>query len=84
MVKQFKINFSEKETDLYNHISKKTSKSAYIKDLIRIDMEREQNYINGVFESRVQVSDTSPKVKEGKSNQDNNNEYIFSLEDLGI
>lgn len=83
MVKQFKINFSEKETDLYNHISKKTSKGAYIKDLIRIDMEREQNYINGVFESRVQASNTSPKVKEDKP-KDNNKEYIFSLEDLGI
>lgn len=79
--KQFKMNFSEKETDLYNHLSKKTSKSAYIKDLIRIDMEREQNYINGTLQASTTIF-APVETKEDK--KQDNSQFVFSIEDLGI
>lgn len=42
-----RIRFSDNEKDIEEYLNKKTSKAGFIKDLIRIEMQREYNYING-------------------------------------
>ena len=39
-VKRITIEFSPKESDLWEHIQKQPKKQTYIKDLIRADMEK--------------------------------------------
>lgn len=39
-IKRLTLDFTPSEADLYEHISKQPKKQTYIKDLIRVDMER--------------------------------------------
>lgn len=79
--KQVRLNFYEKDFELYEHLATKSSMSAYIKDLIRVDMLRERNYIagNGGFGFTSQVV-TAPPVIE-ISNEET---FDFDLNDLGL
>ncbi|WP_455541864.1 hypothetical protein [Intestinibacter sp.] len=79
MSKQLKINFTDKEMDIYHHISKKTSKASYIKDLIRVDMEREQNYINGNY---GEVKPLASPIIESKPEQSQG--FDFDIDDLDL
>lgn len=47
--KEFRITFKEDEEDLKMYIFSKSSYSAFLKDLARVEMKREQNIINGTF-----------------------------------
>lgn len=40
-IKRFNLEFNESELDLYEHMKGKQPSSAYIKELIRKDMENE-------------------------------------------
>lgn len=39
-IKRITVEFSPKESELWEHIQKQPKKQTYIKDLIRADMER--------------------------------------------
>lgn len=54
MAKEIRITFKEKENDLYDYIQSKSSASAFLKDLARIEQKRENIYL-GVTPVVVQV-----------------------------
>lgn len=45
MAKEIRITFKEKESDLYDYIQSKSSASAFLKDLARIEQKRENIYL---------------------------------------
>ena len=45
MAKEIRITFKEKESDLYDYIQNKSSASAFLKDLARIEQKRENIYL---------------------------------------
>lgn len=45
MAKEIRITFKEKENDLYDYIQSKSSASAFLKDLARIEQKRENIYL---------------------------------------
>lgn len=72
--KEIRLTFNEKELDLYDFLCKKSSKTAYVKDLLRLHMDIEQSYMaNG---SPV---NTVPSTQEEKQDK-----YDFDITDLGF
>lgn len=61
MAKEIRITFKEKENDLYDYIQSKSSASAFLKDLARIEQKRENIYL-GV----TPVGTTTEKVENKK------------------
>lgn len=45
MAKEIRITFKEKESNLYDYIQSKSSASAFLKDLARIEQKREDIYL---------------------------------------
>lgn len=81
MTRQVRINFTDKEKDLYLYLDTKTSKSAFIKDLIRREMLRDNNYINcGINTTQLVISEN----KENPIQVDSADEFEFDLEDLDL
>lgn len=78
MSKQVRLNFTDKEIDLYEYLDAKTSKSAFIKDLIKREMMRDDNYINCTNQILVQSSNIPPV------NEPDTEEYEFDLNDLDL
>ena len=76
-IKEMRLTFNEGDNDIIEFLNGKTSKTGYIKDLIRLHMQIEQSYLaNGVEQS---VSCETVKVEENKQD-----EFNFSLDDLGL
>ena len=46
MANQIRVTFTDKEEKLYKYIKDKTSASAFLKDLAKREMLRDENYIN--------------------------------------
>lgn len=72
--KEIRLTFNEKELDLYDFLCKKSSKTAYVKDLLRLHMNIENSYMaNGL------TINTVSSVQEEKQD-----EYDFDITDLGF
>ena len=72
--KEIRLTFNEKELDLYDFLCKKSSKTAYVKDLLRLHMDIEQSYMaNGLMVNAV------PSIQEEKQDK-----YDFDITDLGF
>lgn len=72
--KEIRLTFNEKELDLYDFLCKKSSKTAYVKDLLRLHMDIEQSYMaNGL------TVNTIPSTQEEKQDK-----YDFDITDLGF
>lgn len=72
--KEIRLTFNEKELDLYDFLCKKSSKTAYVKDLLRLHMDIEQSYMaNGL------TINTVPSTQEEKQDK-----YDFDITDLGF
>ena len=72
--KEIRLTFNEKELDLYDFLCKKSSKTAYVKDLLRLHMNIENSYMaNGLIVNAV------PSTQEEKQD-----EYDFDITDLGF
>jgi len=78
--KEVRLTFSEKDKDIIDFLNTKTSKTGYIKDLIRLHMLIEQSYLATGMQVTTNVPCETVKIKEEKK-QD---EYDFSLDDLGL
>ena len=77
-IKEMRLTFNERDKDIIEFLNGKTSKTGYIKDLIRLHMQIEQSYLaNGVS---VEQSVSCETVKE-ENKQD---EFDFSLDDLNL
>ena len=78
-IKEMRLTFNEGDKDIIEFLNRKTSKTGYIKDLIRLHMQIEQIYLaNGVS---VEQSLPRETVKVEENKQD---EFNFSLDDLGL
>ena len=78
-IKEVRLTFNEKDKDIIEFLNGKTSKTGYIKDLIRLHMLIEQSYLaNGVNVKQDNVS--CGTIKEDKESD----EFDFNLDDLGL
>ena len=79
-IKEIRLTFNEGDKDIIEFLNGKTSKTGYIKDLIRLHMLIEQSYlVNGVNVKQDNVSCGTIK-EESKVNDD----FDFDLSDLNL
>ena len=78
-IREVRLTFSEKDKDIIEFLNGKTSKTGYIKDLIRLHMLIEQSYLANGVNVEQSVSRETVKVEEKKQD-----EYDFDLSDLGL
>lgn len=79
-IKEVRLTFNEKDKDIIEFLNGKTSKTGYIKDLIRLHMLIEQSYLaNGVNVKQDNVSYGT--IKEDDKESD---EFDFDLSDLNL
>lgn len=72
--KEIRLTFNEKELDLYDFLCKKSSKTAYVKDLLRLHMNIEDSYMgNGLTVNTV-----------SSTQEEKQDEYDFDITDLGF
>lgn len=78
-IKEVRLTFNEKDKDIIEFLNGKTSKTGYIKDLIRLHMQIEQSYLANGATIITDVSRETVKVEERKQD-----DFDFSLDDLGL
>lgn len=63
MAREIRVTFTDKEEDLYQYIISKSSKTAFLKDLARVEMKRESNVIdNTVKEEYIELIKSNNKA----------------------
>lgn len=77
--KEIRLTFNDKDKDIIEFLNGKTSKTGYIKDLIRLHMLIEQSYLATGMQITTDVPCETVNVKEEKQD-----EYDFDLSDLGL
>lgn len=78
-IREVRLTFNERDKDIIEFLNGKTSKTAYIKDILRLHMQIEQSYlVNGV---NVEQSVSRETVKVEEKKQD---EFDFDLSDLNL
>lgn len=77
--KEMRLTFNEKDSDIIEFLNGKTSKTAFIKDLIRLHMQIEQSYLANGMNVEQSVSRETIKVEERKQD-----EFDFDLSDLNL
>lgn len=79
-IKEVRLTFNERDKDIIEFLNRKTSKTGYIKDLIRLHMLIEQSYLaNGVNVKQNNVSRGTTKDE-----NEVNDEFDFDLSDLNL
>ena len=78
-IKEVRLTFSEKDKDIIEFLNGKTSKTGYIKDLIRLHMLIEQSYLANNVNVEQSVSRETVNVEEKKQH-----EFDFDLSDLNL
>lgn len=78
-IREVRLTFSEKDKDIIEFLNGKTSKTGYIKDLIRLHMLIEQSYLANGVTVITDVSRETVKVEEKKQD-----EFDFDLSDLNL
>mgnify|MGYP006991581565 CR=1 FL=1 len=78
-IKEVRLTFNEKDKDIIEFLNGKTSKTAYIKDILRLHMQIEQSYLSNGATVITDVSRETVKVEERKQD-----EFDFSLDDLNL
>ena len=77
--KEIRLTFNERDKDIIEFLNGKTSKTGYIKDLIRLHMLIEQSYLANGVNVEQSVSRETVKVEEKKQD-----EFDFDLSDLNL
>ncbi len=78
-IREVRLTFNEKDKDIIEFLNGKTSKTAYIKDLLRLHMQIEQSYLANSAGVEQSVSRETVKVEEKKQD-----EFDFDLSDLNL
>ncbi|MCX0355207.1 hypothetical protein LI064_11840 [Clostridium perfringens] len=78
--REIRITFKEKEDDLYRFIQGKSSASAFLKDLARLEQKKEEIYLNNLKNESIEVRTASDKVNEVKKEETINLPDISDLE----
>ena len=92
MAREIRITFRDDEKEIYEFIKSKSSSSNFIKDLVKLEKERQENYTNSFLDSNIEkiaevlaskVKEES-KYKDIKKNEDNikKDEFDFDINDL--
>ena len=63
MAKELRVTFKESENHLYEYLRSKPSFSAFVKNLVEIEMKREDRYINSYSNSYVESKKEEPIAK---------------------
>ena len=79
-IKEIRLTFNESDKDIIEFLNGKTSKTGFIKDLIRLHMQIEQSYLANGTTVVTDVSCETVKVEEKKVNDD----FDFDLSDLNL
>lgn len=77
--KEIRLTFNEKDSDIIDFLNTKTSKTGYIKDLLRLHMKIEESYLANGISVKADVPCETVDIKE-----DTQDEYDFDLSDLGL
>ena len=64
MAKELRITFKESESSLYDYIKDKSSPSAFLKDLAKLEKKREDLYLNKNFVNTSDISDNVSVVED--------------------
>ncbi len=51
--REIRITFKEKEADLYDYVQEKSSASAFLKDLAKLEKKKEEIYLNNLTSSDI-------------------------------
>ncbi|MEX6642308.1 hypothetical protein [Clostridium perfringens] len=51
--REIRITFKEKEADIYDYIQEKSSASAFLKDLAKLEKKKEEIYLNNLTSSDI-------------------------------
>ena len=51
--REIRITFKEKEADLYDYIQEKSSATAFLKDLAKLEKKKEEIYLNNLTSSDI-------------------------------
>lgn len=78
-IREVRLTFNEKDKDIIEFLNGKTSKTGYIKDLIRLHMQIEQSYLANGMNVEQSVSRETVNVEEKKQD-----EFDFDLSDLNL
>lgn len=77
---EIRVTFTEKEEELERFVKSKTSGAGFLKDLARIEMQREKVYINGIsFQN-----ENSKDISNDNENSKDTNKNVYSIDDLSI
>ncbi|MGL5641138.1 MAG: hypothetical protein ACRDDM_02655 [Paraclostridium sp.] len=91
MAREIRVTFTDKEEDLYNFIKEKSSASNFIKDLARLEKERQENYKNSLVEGNLEKLAEKLANKLGKvelkeesaiTEEKKTEEYDFEIDDI--
>ena len=77
-IKEMRLTFNEGDKDIIEFLNGKTSKTGYIKDLIRLHMQIEQSYLANSMSVEQSVS------CETVNEENKQDEFDFSLDDLNL
>ena len=64
MAKELRITFKESESHLYDYIKDKSSPSAFLKDLAKLEKKREDIYLNKNLANTSDISDNVSAAEE--------------------
>lgn len=78
--KELRLTFNKNDDDIVEFLNRKTSKTAYIKDIVRLHMKQEEAFISCSING-VQVVNSKSDIEE---NIKENNDYDFDISDLGL
>lgn len=78
-IREVRLTFNERDKDIIEFLNGKTSKTAYIKDILRLHMQIEQSYLANGVNVEQSVSRETVKVEEKKQD-----EFDFDLSDLNL
>ena len=64
MAKELRITFKESESNLYDYIKDKSSPSAFLKDLAKLEKKREDLYLNRNLVNEPDISNNVSVVED--------------------
>ena len=94
MAREIRVTFTDKEKDIYDFIKSKSSASNFIKDLVKLEKERQENYTNAVLDNNIVkvVEVLASKIGSGEFKKEDDSfkkdaqksEFDFDLNDLDL
>ena len=94
MAREIRGTFTDKEKDIYDFIKSKSSASNFIKDLLKLEKERQENYTTAVLDKNIEkvvevlaskIGSVELKKEDDSFKKDaQKSEFDFDLNDLDL